>query len=138
MILAGVLLKLGTYGFVRYNGGYLVGSMMYYGGLVKVMCLVGIVYTSLIAIRQIDMKRVIAYGSIGHMGMVILGIVSGTIEGYSGSLMQMISHGVVSGGLFAMVGMVYTRVGSRNVWYMSGLSGIVSNNIVINVYVNFR
>lgn len=122
VILAGVMLKLGSYGIVRYNVELLGGGVEYFSGVVKALSIMGVVYGSLSAIRQTDMKRIVAYASIGHMNMTVLGAVSGTLEGVYGSVYQMMSHGVVSGGLFMSVGVLYGRMHSRQVYYVSGLS----------------
>lgn len=122
VLLAGVLLKLGTYGFLRYSVELMGMSSVYYLPLINVLGGVGMVYTALTCLRQTDMKRIIAYGSVGHMSMTILGLVSLREEGIEGGVLQMVSHGIVSGGLFVCIGMIYSRVKSRQLWYMSGLA----------------
>lgn len=122
VILAGVLLKLGTYGMIRYLICLLPEGTEYYTPVVYVMTMVGIVYTSMTAIRQTDMKRVIAYASVAHMNMTLVGLFSGTEEGYEGAVLQMLSHGFVSGGLFICIGVLYERHHSRLIKYYSGVA----------------
>jgi len=121
VILAGVLLKLGSYGLIRYSVGLFGMGGVYFIPLVYVLSMVGIVYSSLTAIRQTDIKRIIAYASVAHMNMTVVGLYSGVVEGYNGSILQMLSHGIVSGGLFLCVGIVYDRMHSRQVLDYSGL-----------------
>lgn len=122
VILAGILLKLGCYGLIRYNVCLFRESSEYFSEVVYVLALLGVVYTSLTAIRQTDMKRVIAYASVAHMSMTMLGLFSGVYEGVNGSILQMVCHGIVSGGLFLCVGVVYSRYHSRQIYYYSGLN----------------
>lgn len=122
VILAGVLLKLGTYGFLRYSVELMGMSSVYYLPLINVLGGIGMIYTALTCLRQTDVKRIIAYGSVGHMSMTILGLVSLREEGIEGGVLQMVSHGIVSGGLFVCIGMIYNRVKTRNILYMSGLA----------------
>lgn len=120
MLLAGLLLKLGLYGMIRYNMR-MEEEMVRNRGIVYVIGGIGIVYTGLTAMRQTDMKRIIAYGSIGHMSLVVMGIMSSTREGYVGGIIQIVSHGIVSGGLFYGIGVIYEQTGSRLVRDYSGL-----------------
>jgi len=122
VILAGVLLKLGTYGYMRLMLPYFVESNEYYRPLVWTLCGVGMVVTSLTAMRQIDMKKIIAYSSIAHMGMVVIAIFTPNIYAMEGAVLLMISHGLVSGALFIAVGVVYDRLHTRILKYMSGLA----------------
>lgn len=121
VILAGVLLKLGTYGVWKFNvdclGSWGDASLT----TLRLVCVVGLVYTSLTALRQTDVKRVIAYGSVGHMCVVVLGLISGKTDGELGSFVQMVSHGFVSGGLFLVIGMLYSRGKTKDLAYISGL-----------------
>lgn len=121
VILAGVLLKLGSYGLIRYVIGLFMESSVFYLPMVYVLSLIGVIYTSLTAIRQTDIKRIIAYASVAHMNMTLIGLFSGAIGGYSGSILQMLSHGIVSGGLFICIGVLYDRMHTRQVYYYSGL-----------------
>lgn len=121
VLLAGILLKLGVYGFLRFSLTLFPDASVYFSPLVYILSLIGIIYTSFTAIRQTDIKRIIAYSSIAHMNMVTLGLFSITISGVEGSIIQSISHGFVSGGLFLMIGMLYDRYHSRLLFYYSGL-----------------
>jgi NADH-quinone oxidoreductase subunit M len=93
-----------------------------YSGVVILFAVLGIVYTCMTAMRQIDLKKIIAYSSVGHMNVVLLGIMSMTAEGLQGAIFQMLSHGVVSGTLFFCVGVMYERFGIRSLKYLGGLT----------------
>lgn len=122
VILAGLLLKLGGYGFIRILLVILSKSTFYYLPLTDTFAIVSIIYASLTTIRQIDMKRIIAYSSVAHMNLVVLGIFSGNIQGIAGSIFLMIAHGIVSSALFFLIGVVYDKYGTRIVYYYGGLS----------------
>src|SRR5690242_18203126 len=107
VILAGVLLKLGAYGFLCFSVPMLPEASAYFTPLVYVLSAVAVVYTSLVALAQEDMKKTIAYSSVAHMGFVTAGIFTATVQGVQGAVFQMLSHGIVSGGLFLIVGVVY-------------------------------
>lgn len=115
VILAGLLLKLGTYGMMRFLIPLFPEAVVYYMPLVFTLVIIGIFYTSFSTIRQLDLKKIIAYSSVGHMGFVILGLFTTYVEGFSGSLFLMIGHGVVSSALFICVGLLYDRYHTRNV-----------------------
>jgi proton-translocating NADH-quinone oxidoreductase chain M len=100
VILAGILLKLGSYGFLRFSIPLFPYASVYFLPLVYTICVVSIIYSSLTAIRQSDLKKVIAYASVAHMNTIILGLFSLNIQGIEGSILQMISHGIVSSALF--------------------------------------
>nr|QUQ05893.1 NADH dehydrogenase subunit 4 [Neoconidiobolus thromboides] len=121
IILAGVLLKLAGYGFLRYSINILPEGSIYYLPLVYGLSIISIIYSSLTTLRQIDMKKIIAYSSIGHMGIVLLGIFSYSIEGIEGSMILMIGHGLVSPGLFIIVTILYDRYHSRIIKYYRGV-----------------
>ena len=121
VLLAGILLKLGVYGFLRYSLTLFPVASLYFSPLVYLLSIIGIIYASFTAIRQTDIKRIIAYSSIAHMNLVTIGIFSFTISGIEGSLLQSISHGFVSGGMFLMVGILYERYHSRLLYYYGGL-----------------
>jgi proton-translocating NADH-quinone oxidoreductase chain M len=121
VILAGLLLKLGGYGFIRILLVILSKSTFYYLPLTDSLAIVSIVYASLTTIRQIDMKRIIAYSSIAHMNLVVLGIFSGNIQGIAGSIFLMIAHGIVSSALFFLIGVIYDKYGTRVIYYYGGL-----------------
>jgi NADH-quinone oxidoreductase subunit M len=121
VILAGVLLKLGTYGFIRFSLPLLPQASFYFAPFVYTMSLIGIVYASFTAIRQTDFKRIIAYTSVAHMNVVMLGIFSFNNIGIEGALLQSLSHGFVASALFVIIGVVYERYRTRLVKYYGGL-----------------
>jgi proton-translocating NADH-quinone oxidoreductase chain M len=131
VLLAGILLKLGGYGFLRFVVPMGEEVNMYFVPLIYTLSLVGILYTSCMAIRQVDLKKIIAYSSIGHMNYVTIGIFSQTLQGVSGAVFLMISHGLVSSGLFLSVGMIYERYKNRNILQYSGLIHLMPNFGVI-------
>ena len=100
IILAGILLKLGSYGFLRFSIPLFPYASVYFLPLVYTICITSIIYSSLTAIRQSDLKKVIAYASVAHMNTIILGLFSLNIQGLEGSILQMVSHGIVSSALF--------------------------------------
>ena len=121
VLLAGILLKLGVYGFLRFSLGLFPDASLYFSPLVYLLSVIGVIYASLSAIRQTDLKRIIAYSSVAHMNLVTLGIFSFNIIGLEGSILQSISHGFVSGAMFLMVGILYDRYHSRLLSYYGGL-----------------
>jgi NADH-quinone oxidoreductase subunit M len=122
VILAGVLLKMGAYGFLRFSVPMLPQASSYFAPLIYALSVVAVIYTSLVALAQTDMKKLIAYSSVAHMGLVTIGIFSFNIEGITGALVQMLSHGVVSAALFLIVGVVYDRIHSREIARYGGLA----------------
>ena len=122
VILAGILLKLGGYGFILFNVPMFPVASEMFRPLVFTLSVIAIVYTSLVAWRQTDMKKLIAYSSIAHMGFVTLGIFSGNYQGMQGAVFQMISHGLISGALFLCVGVVYDRMHTREIAFYGGLT----------------
>lgn len=121
VLLAGILLKLGVYGFLRFSLTLFPEASLYFSPLVYLFSLIGVVYASLAALRQTDMKRIIAYSSIAHMNLVTLGIFSFNVFGIEGAILQSISHGFVSGGMFFLIGILYDRYHSRFLYYYGGL-----------------
>ena len=121
VILAGVLLKMGGYGFLRFSLPMFPSASHYFTPLVFALSVIAIVYTSLVAFRQTDMKKLIAYSSVAHMGFVTMGIFSGNAQGVEGAIFQMLSHGVISGALFLCVGVVYDRMHTRDIAFYGGL-----------------
>jgi NADH-quinone oxidoreductase subunit M len=121
VILAGILLKMGGYGFLRFSLPMFPQASAYFTPLIFVLSVIAIVYTSLVAFRQTDMKKLIAYSSVAHMGFVTMGIFSGNVYGVQGALFQMISHGVISGALFLCVGVVYDRMHTREIAFYGGV-----------------
>ena len=125
VILAGVLLKMGAYGFLRFSLPILPQASADFAPLIFALSVIAIVYTSLVALAQEDMKKLIAYSSVAHMGIVTLGIFTFTQQGLSGALFTMLSHGVVSGALFLCVGVLYDRVHSREIMRYGGVAKIM-------------
>lgn len=121
VILAGVLLKMGGYGFIRFSIGMLPEATNYFTPLIMLLSIIAIVYTSLVALAQIDMKKLIAYSSVAHMGMVTIGIFLVNQHGLEGAMIQMISHGIVSAALFLCVGVIYDRMHTREIAFYGGL-----------------
>jgi proton-translocating NADH-quinone oxidoreductase chain M len=121
VILAGLLLKLGGYGFLRILVSIFSQGTVYFLPFTDTFALISIVYASFTTIRQIDMKRIIAYSSISHMNLVVLGIFSGNIQGISGSIFLMLAHGIVSSALFFLVGVLYDKYYTRIIFYYGGL-----------------
>ena len=121
VILAGILLKMGGYGFLRFSLPMFPQASSYFTPLVFALSAIAIVYTSLVAFRQTDMKKLIAYSSVAHMGFVTMGIFSGNAVGIQGAIFQMLSHGVISGALFLCVGVVYDRMHTREIAFYGGV-----------------
>lgn len=135
VILAGVLLKLGTYGFIRYSLPLFPNASFFFTPLVYTISAIGIIYTSFTAIRQSDFKRIIAYTSIAHMNLVMLGIFSFNSIGIEGAIFQSLSHGFVASALFLIIGIVYDRYHTRIVKYYSGLASVMP--IYISIFLFF-
>jgi NADH-quinone oxidoreductase subunit M len=121
VILAGVLLKMGAYGFLRFSLPLLPQASAVFTPLIYTLSIVAVIYTSLVALAQADMKKLIAYSSVAHMGFVTVGIFTGTTQGLQGALFQMLSHGIVSAALFLIVGVVYDRLHTREIARYGGL-----------------
>jgi len=121
VILAGILLKMGGYGFMRFSLPMFPNASAQFAPLVFALSVIAIIYTSLVAFRQTDIKKLIAYSSVAHMGFVTMGIFSGNLQGEQGALFQMLSHGLISGALFLCVGVVYDRMHTREIAFYGGL-----------------
>ncbi len=121
VILAGVLLKLGAYGFLRFSLPMLPEASRYFADFVFALSIIAIIYTSLVALVQDDIKKLIAYSSVAHMGFVTLGIFSFNQQGLEGAYFQMISHGLISGALFLCVGVLYDRMHTREIAQYGGV-----------------
>jgi proton-translocating NADH-quinone oxidoreductase chain M len=134
VILAGVLLKLGTYGFIRYGISLFPQAAFFFSPLVYMISVIGIVYTSFTAIRQTDFKRIIAYTSIAHMNLVVIGIFSFNTIGLEGAIFQSLSHGFVASALFLIIGIVYDRYRTRIVQYYGGLAAIMPVYVFIFLF----
>ncbi|HVV61534.1 MAG TPA: NADH-quinone oxidoreductase subunit M, partial [Pseudolabrys sp.] len=121
VILAAILLKMGGYGFLRFSLPMFPAASHDFAPIIFTLSVVAIVYTSLVALMQEDIKKLIAYSSVAHMGFVTMGIFAATAQGVAGGIFQMISHGIVSGALFLCVGVVYDRVHTREIAAYGGL-----------------
>jgi NADH-quinone oxidoreductase subunit M len=121
VILAGVLLKLGGYGFIRFSLAMFPLASDYFAPFVFALSVIAIIYTSLVALMQDDIKKLIAYSSVAHMGYVTMGIFAANAQGLQGAIFQMLSHGIVSGALFLCVGVVYDRLHTREITAYGGL-----------------
>ncbi len=121
VVLAAILLKMGGYGFIRFSLPMFPDASQYFAPFIWTLSVIAIVYTSLVALVQDDMKKLIAYSSVAHMGFVTMGLFSMTQQGVQGAIFQMISHGIVSGALFLCVGVVYDRMHTREIAAYGGL-----------------
>ena len=124
IVLAALLLKAGPYGMLRFNLDLFPEASRSFGDAIAVLAVIGIVYGAVVAMMQTDIKRLVAYSSVSHMGFVILGIFTFTVEGTSGAVMQMVNHGLSTGLLFFVVGMLYERTHTRDIAEMGGLAKV--------------
>jgi len=131
VILAAVLLKMGSYGFVRFSLPLFPDASVAYILPVAIIAIIMIIYTAMVAYAQKDMKQVIAYSSISHMGVIVLGTFAMNVEGIAGSVFQMLSHGIVSGALFLLVGVIYDRRHTKLLSEFGGLASIMPNYATI-------
>ena len=131
VILAAILLKMAGYGFIRFSLGLFPVASDYFTPLIFSLSVIAIIYTSLVALMQDDMKKLIAYSSVAHMGFVTIGIFSMNKQGLDGSIIQMISHGLISAALFLCVGVLYDRYQSRMISSYGGLSSIMPKYAVV-------
>lgn len=125
VLLAGILLKLGVYGFLRFSLTMFSEASYFFAPIVYVFCGIGIIYTSFAAIRQTDLKRIIAYSSVAHMNLITLGLFSFNSFGLEGALLQSISHGFVASALFFLIGMIYRRYQTRFIYYYGGVTQVM-------------
>jgi NADH-quinone oxidoreductase subunit M len=121
VILAGILLKMGAYGFLRFSLPMFPEASAYFAPMVFALSVIAIIYTALVALMQTDIKKLIAYSSVSHMGFITLGIFAGTVESIQGSIMQMVNHGIVAAALFMLVGVIYDRMHTRDIAKFGGL-----------------
>ena len=136
VLLAAILLKMAGYGFIRFSIGLFPVASEYFIPFIFVISLIAIIYTSLVALMQDDMKKLIAYSSVAHMGFVTLGLFTFTQQGVEGGIFQMISHGIVSAALFFSVGVVYDRTHSRRINDYGGLASVMPKySILLMVFV---
>jgi NADH-quinone oxidoreductase subunit M len=125
ILLAGILLKLGCYGIIRILLTLFPLANLYFSSYVYILCLISIFHSCIIGIRQTDIKRIIAYASIAHMNLIVIGLFSFNNLGIYGGIFQSVSHGIVASGLFFLVGILYTRYKSRIIQYYSGLAQVM-------------
>src|SRR5690606_3715560 len=122
MLLAGIMLKMGVYGLIRWLMPIAPFGVMAYGQIVMVLCVIGIVYASIIAFKQEDAKRLIAYSSIAHVGLITAGVFSWNLEGLQGSIIQMVNHGISVVGIFFVIDIIQERTGSRSLTEWGGFA----------------
>jgi proton-translocating NADH-quinone oxidoreductase chain M len=134
VILAGVLLKLGSYGLLRFSMPLFPVGTIYFTPLVYAMAAIAVIYTSLTAIRQSDMKRIIAYASVAHMNVILVGMFALNANGLEGAMIQQLSHGLVSSALFLGVGVLYDRHHSRLVKYYGGMAHVMPIFVMIFLF----
>ncbi len=127
VILAGILIKLGAYGFIRFSLPFFPAASQFFAPMVLTLSVIAIIYASLVALMQKDMKKMIAYSSVAHMGFVTMGIFSFTRQGIDGAIMQMISHGIVSAALFMCVGSIYDRLHTKQIADLGGIATKMPN-----------
>ncbi|MEI8129148.1 MAG: NADH-quinone oxidoreductase subunit M [bacterium] len=125
MILAAILLKMGAFGIIRFNMQLLPEAFKLIAPVLVIFALVNIIYTALVAYSQTDFKKIVAYSSISNMGIVLLGLCSLNLIGFSGAVFQMIAHGVISAGLFMLVGIIYIRTKTREIIELGGLGAVM-------------
>jgi len=137
VILAALLLKFGGYGMIRFLLTFFPTASLYYAPFVYTLAILGITYASLTALRQVDMKRIIAYASVAHMNFAILGIFACNAEALAGAIFLMFAHGLVSSALFFLVGIVYKNYGSRLLYYYGGLAQVMPLFTIFFVFFSF-
>ncbi|MDZ5761873.1 NADH-quinone oxidoreductase subunit M [Candidatus Cyrtobacter comes] len=125
MLLAGILLKMGGYGFMRLSVPFFPAASEYYSDFVIILSIIAIIYTSMVALVQSDIKKLIAYSSIAHMGYVTAGIFALNVQGYQGAIFSMISHGIVSAALFFCIGILYDRKKTKEISFYEGIAGVM-------------
>ena len=136
VILAAILLKMAGYGFLRFSLGMFPIASEFFTPLIFTLSIIAIIYTSLVALMQDDMKKLIAYSSVAHMGFVTLGIFTFNKQGIEGSMFQMISHGIISAALFLCVGVLYDRTGSRMIKSFGGVVNYLPNfSLIFIIFV---
>ena len=135
VILAGVLLKMGGYGFLRFSIPMFPDASIFFAPYIFGLSIIAIIYTSLVALVQSDMKKMIAYSSVAHMGFVTIGAFSFTQEGLSGAVYQMVSHGLISGALFLCVGIIYDRLHTREISAYGGVTDVMPRFAVFFMFM---
>ena len=137
ILLAGVLLKVGAFGILRVSIPFFTEGFLEYRDIIAILSVIGIIYGAVVAIAQIDIKKLIAYSSISHMGFVMLGISSGNLLSLEGSIIQMVNHGLTSGALFMLVGFVYERRHTRRISDFGGLKITMPKYAAIFLFTSF-
>lgn len=135
VILAGILLKMGTYGFLRFNLPLLPEASRAFAPFILVIALIGIIYGALLALAQKDMKKLVAYSSVSHLGFVMAGIFVMNQQGMDGGVLQMVNHGITSAGLFLIVGMIYERRHTRMMDEFGGLSKVIPVYTILSTFI---
>ena len=125
VLLAGVLLKMGTYGFLRFNRALLPDAWEIFAPLLMMLAVIGIIYGALVAMVQPDIKKLVAYSSVSHLGFVMLGLAAGTQASTQGAILQMVNHGLTTGALFLLVGILYERTHTRLIERYGGVAGVM-------------
>lgn len=131
VILAGILLKMGTYGLIRFNLDFFPQASIAFAPLLATLAVIGIIYGALVAMVQPDMKKLVAYSSVSHLGFVVLGIASMTNEGIQGAIIQMVNHGLSTGMLFLCVGVLYERRHTREIAEYGGIASVMPQFAVL-------
>ena len=137
ILLAGVLLKVGAFGILRVSVPFFTDGFLEYRDIIAILSVIGIIYGAVVAIAQIDIKKLIAYSSISHMGFVMLGISSGNLLSLEGAIIQMVNHGLTSGALFMLVGFVYERRHTRRISDFGGLKITMPKYAAIFLFTSF-
>ena len=137
ILLAGVLLKVGAFGILRVSIPFFTEGFLEYRDIIAILSVIGIIYGAVVAIAQIDIKKLIAYSSISHMGFVMLGISSGNLLSLEGAIIQMVNHGLTSGALFMLVGFVYERCHTRRISDFGGLKITMPKYAAIFLFTSF-
>ena len=126
-----MLLKLGTYGLIRFNLELFPQASIEFAGAISVLAVIGIIYGALVAMVQTDIKKLVAYSSVSHLGFVVLGIFSLTVEGVQGAVIQMVNHGISTGMLFLCVGVLYERRHTREISEYGGITNVMPRFAVL-------
>lgn len=137
VILAGILLKLGGYGFIRFSLSLFPEASFYFAPLIYLLSVLGTIFASLTTLRQVDLKKIIAYSSVAHMSLVTLGLFSFNIQALEGCIILMLGHGLVASSLFLSVGMIYDRYKTRIVKYYGGLTHLMPLHSTIFLFFIF-
>ncbi len=136
VILAAILLKMGTYGLIRFSLGLFPAAFEYFSTIISILAVIGIIYGALLCIVQTDMKKLIAYSSVSHLGFVVLGIFAVNLEGLQGSVIQMVNHGLSTGALFLIVGILYERRHTKLISEYGGLRKVMPSLAAIFLIVS--